>query len=165
MNTNLPQISANLFDLMVILHKKIFNPLDISKAIDLTPAQFSVLFYLIRHDSCSVSEAAKYLRISKPNMTPVLDALIDLGYIQRTRDTKDRRVIRLSLTDTGNAFYDNMKQANLRIVAEIFKDYDGEHLEELLQHSSELLECLRQVSGLDETDSLKYAESALTQKI
>lgn len=164
MDTRYEQISANLFDLMVILHKKIFNPLEISKAVDLTPAQFSVLFYLIRNENCSVSEVARYLRISKPNMTPLLDRLIDLGYIQRTRDMKDRRVIRLRLTERGKSFYDSMKEANLKIVRDIFQNYDNQELEMLQRYSRELLDSLSEVSGLSEDDGLQFAEKTLTVK-
>mgnify|MGYP003605117901 CR=1 FL=1 len=146
MRKNFPQITSNLFDIMVILHKKVFNPLVISKAINLTPAQFSVLFYLMRKDNSSVTDAAKYLKISKPNMTPILDSLINIGYISRQRDLKDRRVIRLNLTDSGRDFYDDMKKANLHIVEEIFSEYTDEELKHLLVSSTELTNSLRQIA-------------------
>lgn len=146
MSKNYPQITSNLFDLMIILHKKVFNPLVLSKAINLTPAQFSVLFYLMRKDNSSVTDAAKYLKISKPNMTPILDSLIGMGYITRQRDTKDRRVIRVNLTDSGREFYDNMKKANLHIVEETFADYTEEQLQAMLNCSSELINSLRPIA-------------------
>ncbi len=116
MEKKFSQITANLFDLLVILNKKIFNPLVLSKVINLTPAQFSILFYLMKNNNSSVSEAADYLQISKPNMTPLLDSLIDLGYVERTRDTKDRRVVRLSLTEAGLEFYNLMKKTSIGFV-------------------------------------------------
>lgn len=154
MDNKFMQITTSLLDLMVILHKKIFNPLSLAKATNLTPAQFSVLFYLMRHDNSSVSEVAGYLQISKPNMTPILDSLIELGYIERNRDSRDRRVVRLKLTDTGQDFYSNMKEVSKELVEEIFKDYTVEELDRLMEQSKELLETMGRISGFEETYDL-----------
>ena len=156
MSKNFSQITSNLFDIMVILHKKVFNPLVLSKAINLTPAQFSVLFYLMRKDNSSVTDAAKYLKISKPNMTPILDSLITMGYITRQRDLKDRRVIRVTLSESGREFYDNMKKANLHIVEEIFSDYTDLQLKQLLSGSTELVNSLRQIAEFMEDPSVDH---------
>lgn len=156
MSKNFSQITSNLFDIMVILHKKVFNPLVLSKAINLTPAQFSVLFYLMRKDNSSVTDAAKYLKISKPNMTPILDSLINMGYITRQRDLKDRRVIRVTLTESGREFYANMKKANLHIVEEIFSDYSDTQLKQLLTGSTELVNSLRQIAEFMEDPSITH---------
>lgn len=164
MKSKFSNISSNLFDLLVILERKIFNPLLLSKAINLTPAQFSILFYLMKHGNSSVSEAADYLQISKPNMTPLLDSLIELGYVQRERDTQDRRVVRLNLTESGLHFYDEMKKTNMGFVEEIFKDYSLEELEALLDSSQKLLDAIIPVSGMDKADYMDYAEENLTGK-
>ena len=156
MSKNYPQVTSYLYDLMIILHKKIFNPLVISKAIHLTPAQFSVLFYLRRRDNSSVTDVAKYLKISKPNMTPILDALIKKGYLKRTRDEKDRRVIRLHLTASGKHFYENLKAANTHIVEDLFSDYSEEDLEQIMFHSSHLLNLIKNVSELMRDEDFNY---------
>lgn len=156
MEKNYAQVTSYLYDLMVILHKKIFNPLVISKAIHLTPAQFSVLFYLRRRDNSSVTDVAKYLKISKPNMTPILDSLIKKGYLVRTRDEKDRRIIRLSLTPSGRVFYEDLKAANLHIVEEMFSAYSAEELEKIVMHSSELLNLIKDVSELMRDEDFSY---------
>lgn len=156
MSKNYPQVTSYLYDLMIILHKRIFNPLVMSKVIHLTPAQFSVLFFLRRHDNSSVTDVATYFNISKPNMTPILDALIKKGYLQRNRDEKDRRIIRLSLTPSGRAFYDDLKEANISLVEEMFADYSEEELEEIIIHASKLLNSIKHVSELMRDDDFTY---------
>ena len=150
MDNKFMQITTNLLDLMVILHKKIFNPIALSKLTNLTPAQFSVLFYLTRNEDPSVSEVASYLQISKPNMTPVLDTLIELDYITRTRDSQDRRVVRLGLSENGRDFYSNLRDISKLLVEEIFAEYADEELEALHLHSDELLASLSRISGFEE---------------
>lgn len=164
MSKNYPQVTSYLYDLMIILHKKIFNPLVLSKAIHLTPAQFSVLFYLRRRNNSSVTDVAKYLKISKPNMTPILDALIKKGYLQRNRDEKDRRVIRLNLTASGRAFYDDLKAANTHIVEEMFVDYTEEELEQIIIHASELLNLIKNVSELMRDEDFTYVPKETSSK-
>lgn len=156
MSKDYSQVTSYLYDLMVILHKKIFNPLTISKAIHLTPAQFSVMFYLRRRDNSSVTDVARYLKISKPNMTPILDALIKKGYLKRRRDDKDRRVIRLNLTPSGKVFYDDLKAANLEVVEEMFSEYNEAELEQIMIHASELLNLIKNVSELMRDEDFTY---------
>ncbi|PKK40693.1 Transcriptional regulator, MarR family [Clostridiaceae bacterium JG1575] len=142
------KITAQLFDLMVILHKRIFNPLAISKTVNLTPAQISILYYLMHRDRSSVTEVAEYLHISKPNMTPVLDSLSEMGYIVRERDTQDRRVIHLLITEEGRTFYEVLKRANQRSVETLFMDLPEEQWDALNHHSEALLQILGTVSPL-----------------
>ncbi|NLB22457.1 MAG: MarR family transcriptional regulator [Clostridium sp.] len=156
MSKNYPQVTSYLFDLMIILHKRVFNPLTLSKAIHLTPSQFSVLFYLRRRDNSSVTDVAKYFKISKPNMTPILDSLVKKGYLERNRDENDRRIIRLSLTPSGKVFYEDLKVANTSFVEEMFADYTAEELEQIIVHSSELLNLIKRVSELMQDDDFSY---------
>ena len=54
-----------------------------------------------------ISEVAKKLFISTPNMTKLLNKLIDEDMIERIPDEKDRRVININLTEKGNIFLEN----------------------------------------------------------
>lgn len=49
------------------------------------------------------SELARFAGITRSSMTDVLDDLEQRGWIERRRDPADRRVIRVSLTATGDA--------------------------------------------------------------
>ncbi len=46
-------------------------------------SHMKVIFYLANKKSMSVSNVAKWLYISKPNMTPIIDKLIDQRYVNR----------------------------------------------------------------------------------
>ena len=60
-----------------------------------------------------ISEVAKQLFISTPNMTKLLNKLIDEDMIERIPDEKDRRIININLTEKGNTYlderYENIK--------------------------------------------------------
>lgn len=139
------RITADLTDIMMILHKRIFNPSIIAKRSKISQAQLGIMFTLLRIENPSVSQLAKLLRISKPNMTPLLDSLIELGYIKRDRDEKDRRILRISLTKEGKAFYEKMKEYNSEAIENGMKSLTPEEAEEMARCSGILLSLLKKI--------------------
>lgn len=74
----------------------------------ITPGQFGVLEVLYHQGPLMLSEiAAKHLR-SKNNMTVVADNLEKQGLVRRERDSVDRRVIRIHLTDSGRSLVERL---------------------------------------------------------
>ncbi len=90
---NLSDISDNLYLLLFSLNKHIFNPSVLTKKFNIPHSHIKVLFYLI-----SISKMAKELCISKPNMTPIIDKLVEEGLVSRDYDSTDRRVILIKTT-------------------------------------------------------------------
>ncbi|TRX75685.1 MarR family winged helix-turn-helix transcriptional regulator [Pseudomonas mangiferae] len=71
---------------------------------DVTVAQFKVLLLLARDGLDSPAALCRPLALDSGAMTRMLDRLESKGLIERTRNTEDRRQIRLSLTEQGRAF-------------------------------------------------------------
>jgi DNA-binding MarR family transcriptional regulator len=68
----------------------------------LSPTGLALLAALDRADGpLSHRELAAALDLSPATLTPVVDALDAAGAVERTRDPRDRRVVRLSLTTAG----------------------------------------------------------------
>ncbi|MFB0918246.1 MAG: MarR family transcriptional regulator [Clostridiaceae bacterium] len=139
------RITNDLTDIMMILHKRIFNPSILARRSKISPAQLGIMFTLLRIDNPSVSQLAHVLRISKPNMTPLLDSLIELGYIKRDRDEKDRRILRISLTKEGKSFYEKMKEYNSEAIEIGMESLTAEEAEEMARCSSTLLTLLKKI--------------------
>lgn len=70
-------------------------------ALDLKPAQFSVLFIVDRNPGRKQSEIAAALGIQRPNFVAMLDELERRGLAERVRSTTDRRSHAIVLTDAG----------------------------------------------------------------
>ena len=98
---NLPE---NLIDLLVLIHNKLLNPDEMVKGCIIPPSHMKVIFYLSKKKTMSVSNVAKCLYISKPNMTPIIDKLVSEGLINRFQDPNDRRVIRIQATEAACNF-------------------------------------------------------------
>lgn len=83
-------------------------------ALDLRPAQFSVLL-LIRHNpGCKQSDVAEALGILRPNFVAMMDELDHRGLTQRTTSKGDRRSYAIFLTEAGEA----LLAAAMKVVAE-----------------------------------------------
>ena len=70
---------------------------------NVTPPQWGVLVALWEQDGLPLSELAKRSFFDGPTMTGIVDRLEHAGLVTRRRDSHDRRVISVYLTDAGRA--------------------------------------------------------------
>ena len=77
----------------------------------ISPFHARVIFYLLEFNSSAISQIADNLGISKSNMTPIIDNLINYGLVNRYPDSHDRRVLRVELTDKAHKLLDSFRVA------------------------------------------------------
>jgi DNA-binding MarR family transcriptional regulator len=65
----------------------------------LTPLQWRALAYVERNEGMSQAALAEMLEIQPISLARVIDRLEAAGWVERRRDSRDRRVQRLHLTD------------------------------------------------------------------
>ncbi len=68
---------------------------------DLTSARRSALALLEQYGPMSVSQLAAAELTQPPTMTRMVEALRVLGYLERSVDPNDGRIVRLTITDLG----------------------------------------------------------------
>ena len=69
--------------------------------LDLTYTQYITMIVLWEYGNMNVKELGKYLFLDSGTLTPVLKTLEQKGYITRTRDDDDERVLDVALTGDG----------------------------------------------------------------
>jgi MarR family transcriptional regulator, organic hydroperoxide resistance regulator len=108
-----------------------------------TPPQWGVLVALWEQDGLSLSELAHRSFFDGPTMTGIVDRLEHGGMVERRRDSQDRRVISVYLTDAGRALEavlpDLSDETNVEAVAGL-TDAQVEQLRALLQQIVKNLE-------------------------
>lgn len=72
-------------------------------------------------DSKKSSEVAAFMSITMGTLTKAIDSLAAKGYVERKRGTKDKRVVRLILTDKGRRAYEHHQGFHQRMI-EYIKD-------------------------------------------
>ncbi|WP_294186266.1 MarR family transcriptional regulator [uncultured Clostridium sp.] len=136
---NLPE---NLIDLLVLIHNKLLNPDEMVKGSIIPPSHMKVIFYLSKKKTMSVSNVAKCLDISKPNMTPIIDKLINEGFVHRYTDPNDRRRINIELTEKAYSFINDKKlemKSNLMQKISILDDNDLIKLSSIINDMTEII--------------------------
>ncbi len=97
----------------------------------LSPTQFHTLGVLYRRSSLPMSELAGLLKISKQQLTPLIDKLSDCQLVSRELDEQDRRVVRIELTDKGLLTFRSVFHEIRRSFVEKLKQLPEENLDEL----------------------------------
>lgn len=95
----------------------------------LTATQFSTLKVLRMNGELSQREVAKRILKTEGNLTQVLDRLESLGYIRRTRGTKDRRQSLVSLTELGAEVFDREYPDHLSRIESVMGAFSAEEVE------------------------------------
>jgi DNA-binding MarR family transcriptional regulator len=141
-DTNIDRILENMFLVMLVIHKKILKT-DLNGIPDnLTRLHMAVMGELSQ-TSLTMSELAKTLMMTKPQLTHVVDPLVSSGIVERRPDEKDRRVINLALTAKGHVLLDEGKQK----IKENIKIKLAALTPEELSEMSAALETLRRIGS------------------
>lgn len=132
MNTlNSKDISNDLYKLLISLNTGLFNPSELTKGLPIPPSHVKVLFHLCHKGPSSVSDIAKRLIISKPNMTPIIDKLLSDGFVHRYNSPTDRRILMIEITDKARSFLKEQAEIMKNLLADRISSLSDEDLETL----------------------------------
>ena len=87
-----------------LFYRKILRVASSKKRVNPINTQFQVLAIVMHSGNLQTSEIGRRLGISSPNMTPLIDRLIEKGYAERLSGSQDRRVIKIAITEKGRRF-------------------------------------------------------------
>ncbi len=69
---------------------------------DITPAQFEALQIIINNNEVTISELSNKLYQAPSTITDLVDRMESKELVQRVRDSKDRRIVRIKALNKGN---------------------------------------------------------------
>ena len=133
-------IAENLMAIHPLLYKSISKPLRTKSSI--TPGGMFVMESLKRYGILSMSDIGKCISMPKPHITVIVDKLIEEGYAVRQNDSKDRRIINISLTDKGLTDFEEIREAislTLRGKLVLLSEQEQEQLSKASQQLREIL--------------------------
>lgn len=113
-----------ILSFMPLLHKKLFKDF---KHCEISKQQMQLLFHIKHENGKPMKYYGNKLMISKPNLTTVVNKLIEEGLIERERDTDDRRIINLTITEKGDHFLTSHREIikqNMLKRLEVLSDED-----------------------------------------
>ena len=124
--TRIKQVGGRVFD-RILSQKKIdvFNG-----------AQGRILYVLWQDNGVPISELSRQTGLATTTLTSMLDRMETTGLIYRDRGDKDRRKIRIYLTDKAKGLeedYNSVSEEMSRIYYKGFSDQEIEQLESYLE--------------------------------
>ncbi|MEZ5322792.1 MAG: MarR family winged helix-turn-helix transcriptional regulator [Microthrixaceae bacterium] len=85
-----------------------------AKAVGLTPAQHQLLLAVRGHGSTpSIREVAEHLMLRHHSVVELIDRASAAGLVERRANTGDQRVVRLAITDKGEALLDALANSHI----------------------------------------------------
>lgn len=99
----------------ITLHKMINTARGMYKEFDLNRSQAAILFTLHQRKTLSQRELAQELNMTAPSITSAIQKMEREGYIRRSPDKSDQRVMRLALAERGSACIESVKEVGVRM--------------------------------------------------
>jgi len=102
-NSAIDRIIENIFHVFPLVYKKLLKVDFESVQKGMSYLHFHIIRVLATTGALPISEIGKRLFIPRPQMTHLIDQLIDSHMVVRLPDALDRRIVKIELTDTGKA--------------------------------------------------------------
>lgn len=133
-------ITDNLLYILPLIHRRLLKVEFERVNPNLSRLHFIVLRILNEYSHLPISEIGKNLFIPKPQMTALVDRLIQFGLVARLPDTQDRRVININLTDAGKKTLEKCDKLIRDSISQKLSSLSRVDLESFLQCTTELRE-------------------------
>jgi DNA-binding MarR family transcriptional regulator len=102
MSLSLSEFADSWNKIMPVIGREFFrrSPNELSQG-KITLPQLLVLDFLNENSPCRMTDLARFMKVSTPAMTGIIDRLVRHGYTSRVYEPKDRRIIKIRLTVRG----------------------------------------------------------------
>ena len=117
----------------------------IGNKLGITRVQIMTLRFVSFNDECKTSGIAECLCVSRPDATRIVDTLVNKGFIKRVYDEKDRRVIRLKITNDGKKAFEGIKKELIINFSEIINKMEKEDAGALMKGMKALCNVLKEI--------------------
>ncbi len=79
-------------------------------SLNISSAQWAILDACHEGEADTLTSLARVIPLDSASISRYVDRLVRVGLVQRSRSTRDRRLVRLSLTDAGNRLMPELAQ-------------------------------------------------------
>ncbi len=97
----------------------------------ITGAQWVILMRIATGCGSTAAELCRFSRYDTGSMTRMLDRLEEKGLIRRARSDKDRRVVRLELSEAGRNLYPLMPPVAIKVLNAHLRGFSRTELDQL----------------------------------
>jgi DNA-binding MarR family transcriptional regulator len=116
-NKTVDQILAQTLDLSRMLRQKCFQ----RDEKDVNMLQLHAVVLIREHEGMTMKEFAESLKITSPSATSFVNRVVNMGWVQRVADKKNRKLVRLKITPLGKRLLQARMQEKRRCFRDMLK--------------------------------------------
>ncbi|BAF60968.1 transcriptional regulator [Pelotomaculum thermopropionicum SI] len=110
----------------------------------ITGSQFFVLKKINSKGRMTVSAVADELGVSLSAITSLVDRLVKSGFVVRSRDEQDRRLVWLEATDKGRDILEKCVEGRRKVAAKYFGRIPESDIKKLIEIYEKILDVMRE---------------------
>ena len=103
-------VAGHVFDVMAMFPKRLIRVDELIHTF-MMPLSHMQILTLVEREDLSIRQLSERTGVAKPNITPLVDALRDRGYVSRRKHENDRRVVCVHLEPAGAEVLSRMRAA------------------------------------------------------
>ncbi|MDR2084995.1 MAG: MarR family transcriptional regulator [Bacteroidales bacterium] len=93
-----------------LLSRRLVFRIIAESGVDITPEQWTLLYYLWKENGQSIGELSKATQKDFANVTRIVEKLIEHGYVKKERDVNDNRSFRIFILPKANEIKNDIKK-------------------------------------------------------
>jgi DNA-binding MarR family transcriptional regulator len=114
------------------------------KGLNLTVPQLRSLFFISSSGSSSPGRLAASLGVTPPNVTGIVDRLVEQGLVARRESEQDRRVLLLQTTDKGEAVLSDLRESRTNTMTDVLSRLHEAELQALVKGLGSLVKAAQE---------------------
>lgn len=92
-------------------------------------AQGRILYVLWQEDNLPIVELSRRTGLAKTTLTGMLDRMEERGFLERTADPRDRRTLRIVLTQKARALNQKYREVSDEMSDIFYENFSGEEID------------------------------------
>ena len=134
MSLSLSEFADGWNKIMPVIGREFFrrSPNELSQG-KITLPQLLVLDFLNENSPCRMTDLARFMKVSTPAMTGIIDRLVRHGYASRVYEPNDRRIIKIRLTVRGTDLIAKITRQKRDMAIDVFGRISASERQEYLR--------------------------------
>ena len=138
-NINKTELISEVIELDRRIHRVIRrHSADAWMNLNLTVPQIKTLFFVSNQRDTNPTKLATALQVTPPNVTGIVDRLVEQGLMTRQDNPEDRRALVLRITEKGESILSDLRERRTSIMREILDYLSAKELSCLVDGLSKL---------------------------
>lgn len=132
----LNELLVDLFNYILLIEEKNLR----DQGVKLSMTEVHILEAIEKSESNMMSAIAKRLMVTQGTLTVSTSKLVKKGYVERVKDERDKRIVRLKLTEKAVSILDIHNRFHVEMIERLLNELELDKEVELIQSLRNLME-------------------------